>query len=85
MEWLLFRYRVYRVLRSDYNGPDAWRYSAGYKQHMLDGMTPMQAVEWEKTFGIVDGRKQILRQTRTVNPIGAQHEAADAFTKLISI
>ena len=54
MEWMLFRYRVYRVLRHDYNGLDAWKYSAGYKQHMLDGLTPMLAVEWEKTFGFVE-------------------------------
>ena len=53
MEWILYRYRVYRLLRNDYSGVEAWRYSAGYRLHMLDGLTPMLAVEWEKTFGVV--------------------------------
>jgi hypothetical protein len=54
MEWMLFRYRVYRVLRYDYSGLDAWKCSARYRQHMLDGLTPMLAVEWEKTVGFVE-------------------------------
>ncbi|WP_271899453.1 hypothetical protein [Candidatus Phyllobacterium onerii] len=73
MEWVLYRYRVYRALRYEYSGVDAWRYSAGYKQHMLDGLTPELAVEWEKTFGVVerpyfgglfDDRRQNLKSLR---------------------